>query len=142
MFSRGLIVLAALLAMTWHRSCAAEPASLPPEIARHVPSNLETYFVAFLVNASEPKPMSTELFIRHQAYIRKQFEAGVYHVAGPLTDGGSTRGLTILSATSLEKARAIVEADPVIQEHVLAAEVHPAMFPSLSGLKVQYPARP
>lgn len=140
MFPRALILLVAGAA-AWQTPCPAQSADLPPEIAAHVPKNLRSYFVGFVVTPSIPRRMTNEIFVRHQAYIRKQIEAGVYHLVGPLTDGGRVRGLTILSASSIEDARAIVEADPAVQEHILDVEIHPAMLPSLASLKIEYPPR-
>lgn len=115
--------------------------AFPPEFAAHIPSNVEPYFLAFLVNDGEPKEMTFDLFVRHQAYLRRQFEAGVYRLAGPLMDEGRIRGALILSAGSADEARAIVEGDPAVQEGIFAVEVHPALFPSLASLRVEYPAR-
>ena len=39
------------------------------------------------------------------------------------------------------EARAIAAADPVVQEQVMAVEVHPALFPSLASLRIDYPPR-
>ena len=111
---------------------------LPAAIAAHVPKNLRGYYVVFLVNPPTPKDMSHELFLRHQAYLRKHVEAGVIKLAGPLTDDARIRGMKILSAPSAEAARAIAEGDPAVQAGVFAVEVHPAMFPSLGGLKIEY----
>jgi uncharacterized protein YciI len=102
---------------------------------------MAAYFVGLLVSPDRPRPMIRDLFIRHQAYLRRQFEAGVYRVAGPFTDGGRIHGMVILSARSAEGARAIVAADPAVQEGAMAVEVHPAMFPDLSALRVDYPPR-
>ncbi len=115
------------------------PATIPAEMLPFVPRNMGVYHVGFLVAPAQPRPMTHDLFVRHQAYIRRQFEAGVYHMAGPLTDGGRIRGMVILSAPSAEAAEAIVAADPAVREGVFAVEMHPAMFPDLSGIRVEYP---
>ena len=118
----------------------APPApSLPPEVAAHVPADLRSYYIAFMVNPPEPKDMPHELFVRHQAYIRQKIDAGVFHLAGPLTDQGRIRGILVLSAPSLEEAHRIAGADPAVREGVLAIEVHPAILPNLGTLKVAYP---
>ena len=137
----GMRGLAAVAAVALAAAAMAQPAALPPEVAAHVPANVETYFVAFLVTPAEPRPMSFDLFVRHQAHIRRQYEAGAYRLVGPFTDEDRVRGLVIVSAPSAEQARAIVAADPAVQEGALAVEIHPAMFPSLSSLRIEYPAR-
>ncbi|HEX6219015.1 MAG TPA: YciI family protein [Sphingomicrobium sp.] len=120
---------------------AAPPIQVPPEVAAHVPADLRSYYIAFKVTPATPKAMSTEIFERHQAYIREQIEKKVYQLVGPVTDGGRIRGLTIMTASSLEEARRIVEADPAVQDKVLDVEVHPAVFPNLDSLKVLYPPK-
>ena len=120
---------------------SAPAVTMPPEIAVHVPSDLRAYFIGFKVAPEVPKEMSPEVFERHQAYIREQVGKKVYHLVGPLTDGGRVRGVTILTASSLEEARRILEADPAVQAKVLAVEVHPAVFPNLDGLKINYPPK-
>jgi uncharacterized protein YciI len=121
---------------------AAQPPGIPPDLLPYIPRNVGSYFVGFLVSAEHPQPMSRELFIRHQNYMRTQFEAGVYHLAGPMTDNGRIHGMVILSAPDADAARAIVAADPAVQAGAMAVEVHPAMFPDLSGLRVEYSPRP
>ena len=121
---------------------AAPKVELTPEIAAHVPADLRSYFLVFKVTPAVPKPMSSEIFEKHQAYIRAQIEKKVYMLVGPVTDGGRVRGITILTAASADEARAIVGADPAVQAGILDIEVHPAVFPNLDSLKVDYPPKP
>ena len=114
----------------------------PPEIAAHTPSDLRSYYVALKVSPGERKPMPDDVFVQHQAYIRAQTEKKVYQLVGPITDGGRIRGLTILTAGSLEEARRIVSEDPAVKAGILAVEVHPAVFPNLDSLKIEYGTRP
>jgi uncharacterized protein YciI len=141
--SRFTLLLAATSAafISLGPSGAQRAPTLPPQIAAHVPRDIKPYFVAFLVSAGDAKAMSFDLFVRHQAYIRRQTETGVYRLAGPMTDGGRIGGMIILSADSAERARAIVEGDPSVQAKVFAVEVHSAMFPNLASLKVEYPLK-
>ena len=135
------LLLTALGAANLALSARAQPPAIPPELRPYVPQHMASYFVGFLVSPEQPRPMSRALFIRHQAYLRGRFEAGVYRLAGPFTDGERIHGMVILSARSAEEARAIVAADPAVQEGAMAVEVHPAMFPDLSALRVDYPHR-
>jgi uncharacterized protein YciI len=121
---------------------AAPKVEMPPEIAAHVPADLRSYFIVFKVTPALPKPMSSEIFAKHQAYIREQTEKKVYQLVGPVTDGGRIRGITILSAASAEEAKTIVGADPAVRAGVLDIEVHPAVFPNLDSLKIGYPPKP
>ena len=120
----------------------APPAAVPPEIAPHVPSDLRSYFVAFLLTPAEPRDMPFELFVGHQAHIRRQIEAGAYRLVVPFSDGGRIRGMVIVSAPSESAARALVEADPAVEAGVFAIELHPAVMPSLDSLRIEYPPRP
>ena len=134
---RALVFLSALvIGLPAH---AAPKVETPPEIAAHVPADLRSYFIAFKVTPAVPKEMSADVFQRHQAYIRQQIGKKVYQLVGPLTDGGRVRGITILTASSLEEAKRIVEADPAVQEKILDVEVHPAVFPNLDSLRIDYP---
>lgn len=117
---------------------AAPPVTVPPEVAAHVPADLRSYFLAFKVTPAVPKEMSTEIFERHQAYIRQQIEKKVYQLVGPVTDGGRIRGVTILTASSAAEAKRIVAADPAVQAGVLDVEIHPAVFPNLDSLAIAY----
>lgn len=131
----GLAMAAACFATS---AAAAQPAGIPADLRPHVPQNLRSYFVAFLVTPQSPQPMSRALFLEHQAYIRSQFEAGVYHLAGPLTDGSPIRGMIVLSASSAEDARRIASGDPAVGAGVFGIEIHPAMFPDLSPVRAEY----
>ena len=118
------------------------PAAIPAEFRAYVPSNLAGYFLAFLMAPAERRPMTRELFIRHQAYIRHQFEAGAYRLAGPLTDGGAIAGIVVVSAPTREAALALVSADPAVQEGGFRIELHTALFPDLSAVRAEYPPSP
>jgi uncharacterized protein YciI len=120
----------------------APKVQLPPAIAAHVPDDLRSYFIAFKTTPAVRIEMSTPIFEAHQAYIREQIENRVYLLVGPVTDDGPIRGVTILTAASIEEARRIVEADPAVRAMVLDVEVHPAVFPNLDSLKIGYPNRP
>ena len=120
---------------------SAPAAALPPEIAAHVPLDLKPYFVGFLTTPAGAKEMPFDLFVRHQAYMRDQFAAGVFHLAGPFTEKGRFRGMVILSASTPEEALAVLRRDPAVEAGIFSIEVSPAMFPNLAGLKVNYPPR-
>jgi hypothetical protein len=54
-------------------------------------------------------------------------EMTTYYLAGPLTDGGTIRGLCVFKAASLEEARAFEDDDPAVKAGRLAVEAHPWM---------------
>ena len=134
------LLLAALAAGNGQAASQPPGPAIPAPMRPYVPSNLTGYFVVFLTAPAQARPISLELFIRHEAYIRRQFEAGTFHVAGPLTDNGAIRGLVIVSAPSREAALALVAADPLVPEGGFTVEAHPAMFPDLSAVRAEYPA--
>jgi hypothetical protein len=47
----------------------------------------------------------------------------------------------VISATSLEEAQKIVNADKMVQSGQLVAEIHPVMLADLSALRTEYPAK-
>lgn len=143
---RGRASLRLILAALAAGASAAAPAQPPPgpaiipaELRPYAPSNLTGYFVGFLVARPGAPPVTGELFIRHQAYVRHQFEAGLYHLAGPLTDGGQVRGLVVVSAPTREAARALIAADPLVEAGLFTVEMHTGLFPDLSPIHVEYP---
>ena len=124
-------------------SCAslamAQPVTMPPDIAPYVPSNLQTYYVGFLVTPARPVEMTTDLFRAHQSHIRAEVEAGRYKLMGPFTDSGVVRGMIVVEAQSGDEARALIAADPAVRAGVFAVEVRPAVLPDLSPVKIVYP---
>jgi uncharacterized protein YciI len=117
------------------------PVDLPAEIAAQVPENLRSYYLAFLTAPAEPKPMSSELFARHQAYIREQVEAGYVRLVGPISGSDHLRGMKIISAASADEARRIAEGDPAVREKVVGVEVYAVTLPSLAPVRITYPPR-
>ncbi len=79
-----------------------------------------------------------ELPVQQLAFLRVQFEAGVYRVAGPITDGGEFSAMAILEAESLEAAKAIAEQDPAVIAKRLLVEVRPVLLPALDAVRVEY----
>ena len=136
-----LIPLAATLAASDAPLTNGLPVELPAEIAAQVPANLRSYYLAFLTAPAEPKPMSSELFARHQAYIREQVEAGSIRLVGPISGSKHLRGMKVISAASAEDARRIAEGDPAVREKVLAVEVYEVTLPSLGEFRIAYPPR-
>ena len=123
-----LLNLAIALALAAAPAIAAEPSSGPP-------TNMREYFLVLLVNPGPERiPMPEDVFKAHMAYMNKNGAAGTYVMGGPITDGSRIRGIIIVQAKDVATARAIVEQDPAVKAHILAAEVHSAMFEDLSIL--------
>jgi len=63
----------------------------------------------------------------HLAHIRSLMQSGKLGAAGPFTDDGELRGLLIFRAASLDEARALAEADPLVKSGRFVVEFHPWM---------------
>src|SRR5277367_1442435 len=110
-----------------------------PQI-QDLPRNLKPYFLALFRpgerwNQTEG---AENLPARQLAFLRTQFEAGVYRAAGPMTDGGAISAMAIIEAESLEAAKQIAEQDPAVVAERLVVEVHTALLPALDAVRVEY----
>jgi uncharacterized protein len=109
---------------------------------KDIPRDVEPYFIAFLFRGERWNDTLGEdvadLVPRQLAFIRDQVEAGRYLLAGPITDDGPLVGMSIIAAGNAADALAIASADPGVKAGRLRVEVHPAFFPSLKQLKINY----
>lgn len=134
----GMFALVLLLAGA---AVAQTPGEFPQ--SANIPKNLKPYFLCLLEKGEKwtPVQFADPAMQQHLAYIREQVEAGKYVVVGPTLDQGRIRGVGLLSATSLEEAQKIVNADKMVQSGQLVAEIHPVMLADLSALHIEYPAK-
>jgi uncharacterized protein len=109
---------------------------------KDIPRDVEPYFIAFLFRGERWNDTLgddvADLVPRQLAFIREQVEAGRYLLAGPITDDGPLVGMSIIAAGTAAEALAIASADPGVKAGRLRVEVHPAFFPSLKQLKINY----
>lgn len=121
-----LAVLAASLAV----AAAGQTPSASPGPPQP-PPNMTTYYLVMLVKGpkwtAETSPALEQLQKDHLAHLGKMAAAGQLVLAGPLTDGGTIRGLGVLKVGSLEEARALEADDPAVKAGRLSIEVHPWM---------------
>jgi uncharacterized protein YciI len=108
------------------------PSSGPSEWkAGEPPAEMATYYLVMLVKGTkwtpDTSPALEQLQKDHLAHLRKLALSGRMVLAGPLTDGGTIRGLCVFKAASLEEARAFEEDDPAVEAGRLAIEAHPWM---------------
>jgi uncharacterized protein YciI len=65
-------------------------------------------------------------------HVRRNFElraAGIMNIVGPLTDGGTVKGICVLNLSTSETAE-LMHGDPAVAAGILTYEVHPLMsFP-------------
>jgi uncharacterized protein YciI len=113
----------AIMALVSSGGAAQTPSPAPPEMT--------TYYMVMLVKGpkwtAERSPALEQLQKDHLAHLRSMHAAGKLVLAGPLTDGGTIRGLAVYKVGSLEEARAAAEADPAVKAGRMAVEVHPWM---------------
>jgi uncharacterized protein YciI len=108
--------------------------------AQNIPRNLKPYFLAFF-RAGERWNQTDgveDLPARQLAFLRTQFESGIYRAAGPITDGSAISAVAIIEAESLEAAKNLAEQDPAVVAERLVVEVHPALLPALDAVRVEY----
>jgi uncharacterized protein YciI len=133
LYTLALLVAGAAIAQT--------PGEFPQ--GANIPKNMKPYFLCLLEKGEKwtPVQFADPAMQEHLEYIREQVEAGKYVVVGPALDQGRIRGMGIISATSLEEAQKIVNADKMVQSEQLVAEIHPVMLADLSALHTEYPAK-
>lgn len=136
MKKKMLLVAVVVLASTALAQQSAP--ALPPG----VPKNMTKYFVVFLTLPAQPPANAAanqqQITQQHLAYIRELIEAHKYLLAGPFMDHGKIIGIAIAAASSEAEAREWASADPVVRSGEAEVELHPAMFPSLASLKIEY----
>ena len=107
-----------------------------------IPKNMKSYFVGFLLKGPKVGELSQEqqmdVVKRHLQYVRSQFEAGHYAIAGPFLDNGPISGMIVTTASSDTDAKALLDADPGVQAGIFKSEIHQAMLPDLSNVKAHY----
>jgi uncharacterized protein YciI len=106
----------------------------------NLPRNLKPYFLALFRpgerwNQTEG---AEDLPARQLAFLRVQFEAGTYRVAGPVTDGGEISAMAIIEAENIEAAKRIAGQDPAVMAARLSVEVYSALLPALDAVPVEY----
>jgi uncharacterized protein YciI len=133
MKARALAI--SILGLGLAASAAAQSPSASPAAsdwkAGEPPAEMTTYYLVMLVKGPkwtpEQSPALEQLQKDHLAHLRKLALSGKMVLAGPLTDGGTIRGLCVFKAASLEEARAFEEDDPAVKAGRLAVEAHPWM---------------
>jgi uncharacterized protein YciI len=76
----------------------------------------------------------------HLANFEKLAEAGKLIVAGPFGDNGDLRGMLIFKLSSVDEARALMEADPALKAGRLTLDLHP--WYAAAGLRINPPKPP
>jgi uncharacterized protein YciI len=101
----------------------------PAVRANEAPPNMEKYYLVLLkrpANAPQLEPKTVEdLQRRHLEHFKSMYLAGKMVVAGPFDEqkDPTLRGLCLYRVGSLEEARKLAEADPMVQARRLEVEV-------------------
>jgi uncharacterized protein YciI len=102
------------------------------------PIEMTTYYVGLLYRGPKWTPGETpglkRLFEDHLAHIRRMADSDKLLLAGPFTDDGTLRGMLVFQVDSMEEARALANADPVVKAGRLRVEMHP--WYSAKGIRV------
>jgi len=115
--------------------CVLAAAQTKPEY------EMTTYVVGFFhrgPNAGKGDPAEAQRMQEgHLANFGKLVEAGKLIVAGPFSDNTELRGMLIFKLSSVDEARALMEADPLLKAGRLTLQLHPWF--AASGLRVDGP---
>ncbi len=106
----------------------------------NLPRNLKPYYLALFRPGERWNQIegAEDLPSQQLAFLRAQFEAGIYRAAGPVTGNGAISAMAIIEAESLAAAKGFAEQDPAVVAKRLVAEVHPALLPALDAVRVEY----
>ena len=102
---------------------------------------MTTYVAGFFhrgPNAGKGDPAEAQRMQEgHLANFGKLVEAGKLIVAGPFSDNTELRGMLIFKLSSVDEARTLMEADPMLRTGRLTLELHPWF--AAAGLRVNGP---
>jgi uncharacterized protein len=130
-YSAGMSRTLLLVALVWVLGAA----DTKPEY------EMTSYVVGFFhrgPNAGKGDPAEAErLQEGHLANFGKLVEAGKLIVAGPFSDNTELRGMLIFKLSSVDEARTLIEADPMLKAGRLTLELHPWF--AGAGLRVNGP---
>ena len=108
---------------------AGEAPSAPSGKAAEPAFERTTWYVAFLSRGPTWTAAETDevkkLQEGHMAHIREMGASGKLLVAGPFADDGALRGMYVFKVATLDEAKALVAADPMIKVGRLVADIHP-----------------
>lgn len=94
-----------------------------------IPKDMTTVYMGLIKRGPTWTPDSTpkldQLQANHLTHLRQLSEAGHLIMAGPFTDGGELRGVSVFRVESIEEAQALADADPAVKAGRLVVEIHP-----------------
>jgi uncharacterized protein YciI len=120
-------------------SAVAQNAGPPPDL---VPNHMKQYMVVFLVENSNHNPHEDpQMLKKHLAFIRTQVESGKVVLVGPFTDNGKIAGMFIMDVPTADDAKKLLAAEPMTSAGWVTPEVHAALLPDISAVKITYPEK-
>ena len=101
------------------------------------PPNMAAYYVGLLKRGAERSKgdtaADTALQAEHIASFERRWREGTVVGAGPVMGDGDLRGIVIIIAGDLDRARAVAADDPAVVAGRLGVEVHPWWGPKNIG---------
>lgn len=89
---------------------------------------MKKYFLVLLKegkNKSQPDSIVAKIQEGHMAHMNELAEEGYLNIAGPMANGGETKGIMILSVPTMQQAQKMVSDDPAVKAGRLIMEVQP-----------------
>jgi uncharacterized protein YciI len=107
------------------------------QVPQTPPPNMAAYYIGLLKRGAErstgDKAADADLQAKHIASLERRWREGTLAGAGPVLDEGDVRGILIITAADLERARAVAEDDPAVRAGRLTVELHPWWGPKDIG---------
>jgi uncharacterized protein YciI len=129
-----------VLVLLFGLGAVAQQAGPPPDL--EIPNNMKQYFVVFLVeNANGKAHDDPQMMKKHLAFIRGQVESGKVVLVGPFTDNGKIAGMFIMDVPTADDAKNLLASEPMTSAGWVVPEVHSAMLPDISAVKITYPEK-
>lgn len=99
---------------------------------RHEPVRLQ-YYMALLHRGagwnSDKSDQTRRIEMTHARYLDSLADTGKLAIAGRCIDDGVLRGVFVFKVGSLDEARALSNANPVVKAGRLVVDVHPSELP-------------
>lgn len=139
------LLLAAALAFAT-LAYAEEKAPSPPPAAPKLPPDMTIYYFCLLTRGPKAGQGTREELAAgqaaHMANIQRLADMGKLLIAGPFMDRGDWRGIFIFKCSSLEEAKALAAADPLVKDNRLIADVRPWLTMKGNIRDPEFPAPP
>lgn len=99
---------------------------------------MQKYFIVFLKSGpdrSQSEEEAASLQQQHLDYLGGLYEQGIINLNGPTGGESDIRGFSVYNVATLELAKELANADPMVKAGRLVVEVHPWWLAKGSGVK-------